>query len=148
MLYTQIPSPTDPFTRRASHTDVFAQKPLQTNVFLHPETLHTPAPLHTKAFTHRCFCAGKAFTHKNPFPQFWTIDVHFVRETSTESKPNPNFPPVFDGQHAFGGAQGVRFMSMGTAGGSKDFIYMRMFSRRSIRLHLYACLCAPAFTQL
>ena len=163
-FYTQKLSHTDSFCRQkllhtgALHTDTFTHRPLYTQSFSHrcfcseaftnkcffytQKPLHTPAPLHTKAFTHRCFCAGKAFTHKNPFPQFWTIDAHFVREAFTESKPNPNFPPVFDGQHAFGGAQGVRFMSMGTAGGSKDFICVCFLE------DLYACIYTPASIRL
>ena len=143
VLYTQIPSLTDPFTRRASHIDVFAQKPLQTNVFFTPRSLYTHPRLCTQKLSHTgAFAQGKLLHTRTLFPQFWTIDAHFVREAFTESKPNPNFPPVFDGQHAFGGAQGVRFMSMGTAGGSKDFICVCFLE------DLYACIYTPASIRL
>jgi len=130
-------------------TQMFLRRSLYKQMFFYTQKLYTHPRLCTQKLSHTgAFAQGKLLHTRTLFPQFWTIDAHFVRETSTESKPNPNFPPVFDGQHAFGGAQGVRFMSMGTAGGSKDFIYMRMFSRRSIRLHPYTCIYTPASAHL
>ena len=110
-------------------TQMFLLRSLYKQMFFYTQKLYTHPRLCTQKLSHTgAFAQGKLLHTRTLFPQFWTIDAHFVRETSTESNRILIFLRfLMDNMHLV-----VR------KGCARGAFHEHGYSRRLKRLYIYA----------